>query len=353
MGHSGESDTVFRKYYELKHILVDTGNIFRKEKPRPEKTEVLSMHLWRDIDVPELPESLLKETFDNDTEMRDLVEARSQIQAQRDEIKDDPEQGYNKVTCDTALECIRRALNRRRIFLKKHARDDFRKKYFENPELVSSQYPSARPPERAWRSDLIDALYPECESEGSALVAIEAVLAHCRSRGAVQKKGYHRLAQPGNTTMPTASNAEPDTVAQVKRKFTAEDTQRLVHLRRYLRLPWQEIPAQFPSWSRNELEYRYRKATASRGSHNGPGVREEPVALAGREVTVQIPASSENKAKQHCLGVSQQDSPKKRPHSSASAPDVSSPVASRKRVCGHYQPKDPLLRSLLREQLTT
>ena len=220
MGHSGESDTVFRKHYESKHMLVDTANIFRKEKPRPEKTEVLSMHLRRDAHVPELPESLLKETFDNNEEIQHLVKARSQIQAQRNQIKDDPEQGYNKVTCDAALECIRRALNRRRVFLKKHAKEDFRKRYFENPELVRSQYPSARPPERASRQELVDALYPENGSKGPVVAAVEAVIAHCRSRIAVQKRGHHKLPRAGDFSTPTASIVELGMDALLKNRLT-------------------------------------------------------------------------------------------------------------------------------------
>ena len=106
MGHNGESDTVFRKYYESNHLLVDTGNIFRKEPPRPEKIEVLSMHLQRDPHVPDLPDSLLKNTLDNDGEMQRLVKTRCELRSQLDQIKADPEQGYNMVTLNAALEYV-------------------------------------------------------------------------------------------------------------------------------------------------------------------------------------------------------------------------------------------------------
>lgn len=81
MGHTGESDTVFWKHYESKHMLVDTGNIFRKEKPRPERTEVLSMQLRRDPHVPNLPDSLLLPTLYNDKEVQSRVKARCELQA--------------------------------------------------------------------------------------------------------------------------------------------------------------------------------------------------------------------------------------------------------------------------------
>ena len=106
MGHNGESDTVFRKYYESNHLLVDTWNIFRKEPPRPEKIEVLSMHLQRDPHVPDLPDSLLKNTLDNDGEMQRLVKTRCELRSQLDQIKADPEQGYNTVTLNAALEYV-------------------------------------------------------------------------------------------------------------------------------------------------------------------------------------------------------------------------------------------------------
>jgi hypothetical protein len=228
MGHSGESDTVFRKYYKSKHMVVDTGNIVRKEKPRPEKIEVLSMHLRRDPHVLDLPDSLLIQILDNDEEIQGLVKARCELQAQLDQIKGDLEQGYNKVTMSAAVKCVRRALNNRRIVLKNHTKEDFRKKYFENPEFIRTQYPSARPPERHYRSELVGALYSERESEGSALVAVEAVIAHCRSRRVGQKKGYHRLPQPEDSSTPTSSEADHDTRAPVKGKFTAQCAQRLV-----------------------------------------------------------------------------------------------------------------------------
>lgn len=180
MGHSGESDTVFRKHYESKHLLVDTANIFRKEAPRLEKTEVLSMHLRRDTNVPEVPESVLEAIVDNDTEIQHLLEARRQIKAQLGQIKGKPEQGYNEVAYKAALVCICRAMNRRRYILYKHGRKDFREQYFKNPELIRRQYPSAQPPRRVWRRELFDALYPKNEAKGSTAAAIEAVIAHCK-----------------------------------------------------------------------------------------------------------------------------------------------------------------------------
>ena len=262
MGHSGESDTVFRKYYESKHMIVDTGNIFRKEKPRPEKTEVLSMHLRRDPHLPDLPDSLLTQTLNDDEKLQGLAKARCELQAQLEQTIGNLEQGYNRITLKAALECLRRAINGRLRLLKNYAKEDFRKKYFENPESIRIQYPSARPPERHYRSELVTALYQERESEGSALVAIEAIVAHCRSKRAGQKKRYYRLPQPENSST-HPSETEQDTRPPAKRKLTTQRLQRLVYLKKYKKRSWAEIAAEFPGWSKSALEYRYRKAVSS------------------------------------------------------------------------------------------
>lgn len=331
MGHSGESDTVFRKYYESKHMLVDTGNIFRKEKPRPEKTEVLSMHLRRDPDVPDVPDSLLNQALDNDEELRSLVRARYELQTQLDQIKGDPEQGYNKVTVNAALEYVRRAVTKRRKFLKNNTREDFRKEYFKNPEYIRSQYPSVRPPERDYRSELVSALYPERVSEGSALVAIEAIIAHCRSVRRGPKKGYHKLPHPVDSSLPTSSEAEQDTSMPVKRKFTAEDTQYLVHLRKNLRCPWAQVQAKFPGWSIYTLRRHFRTAVSSPRLDNG--------LEAGQKCLVQIPDSSDCITKNHLPGTfEQQQNPKKRPHSASS-----SPPPAKQRKTGPDRPGSPAI----------
>jgi hypothetical protein len=342
MGHSGESDTVFRKYYESKHMVVDTGNIFRKEKPRPEKTEVLSMHLRRDPHVPDLPDSLLIQTLDDDEEVQRLAKARRELQDQLYQIKGDVEQGYNEVTMSAALECVRRALNNRRRFLKNHAKEDFRKKYFENPESIRTEYPSARPPERHYRSELVGALYPGRESEGSALVAIEAVIAHCRSKTVGQKKGYHRLPQLEDSSTPTSSEADQDTRAPVKRKLTAQRVQRLVHLKRYEGRRWAEISAEFPGWSKRTLEYRYGKAISSSRPDTGLEAEEESLGAAGGGCPALTPDSSDCPTKHHWPGsFQQQNNPKKRSHSLSSASDATSPAEHSKRVCGHHRPGSP------------
>ena len=331
MGHNGESDTVFRKYYESKHMLVDTGNIFRKEEPRPEKTEVLSMHLRRDPHVPDLPDSLLNQALDNHEELRSLVRTRYGLQTQLDQIKGDPQQGYNKVTLSAALEHVRRAVQKRRRFLKNHTRENFRKEYFKNPEFIRSQYPSARPPERDYRSELVSALYPERVSEGSALVAIEAIIAHCRSARRGSKKGYYRLSHPVDFSLPTSSEAVQDTSMPVKRKFTTEDTQYLVHLRENLGCPWAQVQAKFPGWSIYALRRHFRTAASSPRLDKG--------LEAGREGPVQIPNSSDCTTKNHLPGTfQQQQNPKKRPHSASS----STPPAKQRKT-GPYRPGSPAI----------
>ncbi|KIN07402.1 hypothetical protein OIDMADRAFT_185985 [Oidiodendron maius Zn] len=276
-------------------------------------------------------DSLLNQALDNDEELRSLVRARYELQTQLDQIKGDPEQGYNKVTVNAALEYVRRAVTKRRKFLKNNTREDFRKEYFKNPEYIRSQYPSVRPPERDYRSELVSALYPERVSEGSALVAIEAIIAHCRSVRRGPKKGYHKLPHPVDSSLPTSSEAEQDTSMPVKRKFTAEDTQYLVHLRKNLRCPWAQVQAKFPGWSIYTLRRHFRTAVSSPRLDNG--------LEAGQKCLVQIPDSSDCITKNHLPGTfEQQQNPKKRPHSASS-----SPPPAKQRKTGPDRPGSPAI----------
>jgi hypothetical protein len=299
------------------------------------------MHLRRDPHVPDLPDSLLIQTLQDDEEVQRLVKARGELQAQLYQIMGDVEQGYNEVTMSAALESVRRALNNRRRFLKNHAKADFRKKYFENPESIRTQYPSARPPERHYRSELIGALYPERESEGSALVAIQAVIAHCRSKTVGQKKGYHRLPQLEDSSTPTCSETDQDTRSPVKRKLTAQRVQRLVYLKMCEGRRWAEISAEFPGWSKRALEYRYRKAISSSRPDTRLEAEEESLGRTGGECPALTPDSSDCPTIHHLPGSFQQNNPKKRSHSLSSASDTTSPAEHSKRVCGHHRPGSP------------
>ncbi|KAE8441678.1 hypothetical protein EG329_004550 [Mollisiaceae sp. DMI_Dod_QoI] len=217
MGHHGKSDTIFRTAYQSRLNTVDSGNIFRKEKPRQEKTEVLSMHLRRDPDALEIPDSLLTQILKNDEEVKELLNTRKELRSQRASFKGDPSHGCNEQTIKEALEHVKRALNRRRGFLRNQAKKDFRKSYFENPAAVRAQHPSARAPKKASRACLVDALYPENESGGSAVAAIEALIAHCR--GEDQTNTPESSVSTSIGEIEVEADSQEITIATVGNKF--------------------------------------------------------------------------------------------------------------------------------------
>lgn len=301
MGQEGETDRVYRKYYQSSKITLDTGNLFRGEEPRPEKSKVLSMNLKRDPNAPEIPKDVLFQILDKDEQVQTLLRSKQDLKAQLEHIKDDPEHDYNRVAIGASYEALCRALNRRRTFLRDHAKRDFKTKYFENPNKVRSQYPSLPLPQKAGRSQLVGALYPTNELGGSALVAIKLLIAHCTSGGeCVERKKSNHTPQlqpnnqdlqdevmfkeplssiPQNTRLRDISFepegcreenvlrqdllVEQDMKAHRKRDFTEHDTQRLVRLKEISRLTWDEIVAQFPGWSEHALGRRYKKFKTS------------------------------------------------------------------------------------------
>ena len=97
-------------------------------------------------------------------------------------------------------------------------------------------------------------------------MAIQAIIAHCNSRSVVKKEGYYRLRRSEDSSL--SSEAEQDTSALVKRKLTEEDIQHLLYLKDHRGYSWTKISSQFPGWSTNALQYRYRKATSCHDPSN-------------------------------------------------------------------------------------
>jgi hypothetical protein len=78
MGHSGENDWIYKKYYQSKKLTIDPGNLFRKEALRLEWGEILSIHLLRDLimylEISKQLESVRSQLYDNDKEIQKLLQ---------------------------------------------------------------------------------------------------------------------------------------------------------------------------------------------------------------------------------------------------------------------------------------
>ncbi|CZR55696.1 uncharacterized protein PAC_05584 [Phialocephala subalpina] len=282
MGHHGDSDKVFRKAYQTHINTVDSGNIFREETPRPDKLEELSMYKKRDADILELPEEVLKQICEEDEEVKYLLSSKSDLRDQFNLIKSDPIQGCNRVTITAAFEAFNRALNRRRSYLRKDARKRFRESYFQDPVAARTQYPSAQTPKKAWRADLVDALYPENESEGSAQKAVEVLITHCSKPNTQEPKAKHSKDPPAKDPPAKVKPAKvkpakvkpakvkPAKVKPAKVKPAEPDMRQLAHMKDDLRLTWEEIQAQFSDFSEDALARRYRAFKAEFKANEGP-----------------------------------------------------------------------------------
>ena len=77
MGHSGEDDWIFIKHYQSQKLTIDPGNLFRKEAPRPERGEILSMHPLRDpkahLEISKQLESVRSQLYNDDKETQKLL----------------------------------------------------------------------------------------------------------------------------------------------------------------------------------------------------------------------------------------------------------------------------------------
>jgi len=244
MGHEGDSDKVFRKYYQSRKVTVDTGNIFRGEEPRPQKSEVLNMHSRRDPDLPEIPHKLLCQTLDEDKELQNLLKSKTELIMQLENIAGSLEHGYDQVTINAAIVCVNRALNRRRVYIKKHAKQDFRKSWFENPELIRAQHPTVCKPRTASRADLAEILYSKNGLEGS-VEAIRVLVAHCT---------------PPNRDTPKV----PKTPKSSKKYLTPADLQRIEYLKTKMLYTWTEIAAEYPDWTIWALSSHYKRRQKAR-----------------------------------------------------------------------------------------
>jgi len=200
IGHDGDGDKVFREAYQSKKIIVDAGNMFRKEEPRREKMDELSMRIsMRDLDIPEMPDPFLHRTWDDDEELQSTFKSRQNLCAQINQLSKNPEYGYERVSINAALECLRRAFERRKFYLRKQAQKSWDQLYEKDSERLLKEYPMVYRQKKAFRSGLANVLYPEMDSPTSICSAIEVLIAYTKSHdkeSARTRKTYHIIEIP-------------------------------------------------------------------------------------------------------------------------------------------------------------
>jgi len=213
MGHLGTDDKVFIKYYQSHIFTVDSGNIFRKEEPRPEKLELLAMRSKRDPRAPHfLLEATKVEILDADENFQGLRRSMKELRTERHEIQDELDSGYNRVTIEAALKGIERSRQSRRAYLLDRGLKNLRETHF----LGETSETSLVMPWDIVRPDLAEILYPENGDLGYPQVALERLIAHCN--GAAPSIELELFASP----RPHLGHA--------RERYTPEDDQLLVSL---------------------------------------------------------------------------------------------------------------------------
>ncbi|KAM3066485.1 hypothetical protein ACMFMG_011983 [Clarireedia jacksonii] len=184
MGHSGLSDAVFLRHYQSRKVNIDSGNIFRQELPREERTQTLNMRSKRDISAPRVLSAQQKvELYTQDAEIQRLLKTREGL---CQELKDLPELEINKERRERIGEeftVIRKQLAVRKHFLRKHGLRELRKQHFESIAEKAAQDFNTDTAEVSTelpilRHELARALFPQDSETTSTLLAIEQLISH-------------------------------------------------------------------------------------------------------------------------------------------------------------------------------
>jgi len=243
MGHHGSNDKIFADWYQSKIFTVDSGNIFRKEDPRPEKKNLLTMRSKRDPNAPRsLPKITRNEIFDDDEKIQDLLKSRKELWGEHWRIEYEPDSGCNRVTIVAALEGNWRALRRRREILSAQGFKTLRDAHFLQAE--TSEISLAVPWDLV-RPDLAEILYPENGDLGPPQLALEKLIEHCN----------------GAAPLPEELFAIPRPHAGVGEKFVPEDDKLLIDLVESKCLVWKHIAIHFPGRTAKALQRRYKQQT--------------------------------------------------------------------------------------------
>ncbi|KAJ8067012.1 hypothetical protein OCU04_004392 [Sclerotinia nivalis] len=174
MGHSGPSDKIFQKYYQSRKVNIDTGNIYRMQQPRSERTETLNMRSKRDPTAPvKLSADQKREYYDQDKDIQDLLASRKKLK------RDLPSQ---KESTRAELAIIRRSIERRKTHIRKHGLRKVRENHFENLSKQSQSSENSEsevPIPPVVRPELSNILYPKVFDSKTTLLAIEGLIAYC------------------------------------------------------------------------------------------------------------------------------------------------------------------------------
>jgi len=215
----------------------------------------------RDLDIPEMPDPFLHRIWDDDEELQSTFNPRQNLRAQANQLPEDPEYGFERVSINAALECSRRAFERRKPHLRKRAPESWNELYEKDPERLLEEYPMACGPKKAFRSGLANVLYPGIDSQAPVSIcsAIEVLIAYAKSRdegSSRTRKEYHIIVIPDSCppgTDESERQIEEDGRKQssIKRVnsrkvFTSHDLEQLIHLKQDRLYTWDEIAAKFP-----------------------------------------------------------------------------------------------------------
>ncbi|TEY73429.1 hypothetical protein BOTCAL_0078g00220 [Botryotinia calthae] len=184
MGHSGLLDAIFLRYYQSRKVNIDSGNIFRQELPRAERTQTLNMRSKRDVTAPRVLSTQQRdELYAQDTEIQRLLKTRERL---HQELKDLSELEINEERRERIGEesrVIWKQLGTRKTILRKYGLRALRKEHFESIAERGAQASNTDPPEastelQTLRHELAQALFPQDSKTTSTLLAVEQLVAH-------------------------------------------------------------------------------------------------------------------------------------------------------------------------------
>jgi hypothetical protein len=251
MGHSGEDDWIFIKHYQSQKLTIDPGNLFRKEAPRPERGEILSMHPLRDpkahLEISKQLESVRSQLYNDDEETQKLLQQKRELKQSVD-LDDCLKRDMARIEKD---------LNLRRGKLVKEKLKELRAEYFNGAAVLQS-LPSiyddvvSSPEELPLRRPaLAAALYPEEGISVSLLNAVQVIIDHCRAH---DQSDEIDVDVDGDVAV--AVDGDVDVTKGTSPLFSEEEDSRLLSLRVEHGLDWSSTEQQFPGKSQKQLVNR-------------------------------------------------------------------------------------------------
>jgi hypothetical protein len=243
IGHSSENDVIYIKHYQSKKLTIDPGNHYRKEAPRPEQGEILSMHPLRDpkahLEISKQLETMKSQLYSKDEEIQRLFQQRRELKQTVD-------------LDDCLMGDIGKALNRRRDKLVKDKLKELREEHFNGAAVLKSlpslyddaaSSPEELPPLR--RPALAAALYLEEGIAVPLLTSIQVLIDHCMTHD-----------QSDEIDVEVDVDVDVDVTKGPSPLYSEEEDSRLLSLRVEHGLDWSSTEQQFPGRSKKQLVHR-------------------------------------------------------------------------------------------------